>query len=156
MLANTSGIWHYDAPENRDILGDERYDRQFQLRSILSHGARMTLGSDFPADEMGREPLKGIQMGVTRQIYSDPGAPILAPAAERLTVEQCLEAYTINAAYGMHMEDRTGSIEVGKYADLVVLEKDLNEVPVHHMMNTRVLLTMLGGKPTYVNETFRF
>ena len=156
VLANTSGIWHYDAPENRDILGDERYDRQFQLRSILSHGARMTLGSDFPADEMGREPLKGIQMGVTRQIYSDPGAPILAPAAERLTVEQCLEAYTINAAYGMHMEDRTGSIEVGKYADLVVLEKDLNEVPVHHMMNTRVLLTMLGGKPTYVNEAFRF
>jgi len=154
VLANTSSIWHYDAPENRDILGDERYDHQFELQSILEHGARMTLGSDFPADEMGKEPLKGIQMGVTRQIYYDPNAPILEPASERLTIEQCLEAYTINAAYGMHMDDRIGSIEVGKYADLVVLERDLNEVPVHSIMDTKVLLTMLGGKATYVDEAF--
>ena len=154
VLANTSSIWHYDAPENRDILGDAQYDHQFELQSILSHGARMTLGSDFPADEMGKEPLKGIQMGVTRQIYNDPEAPILESAAERLTVEQCLEAYTINAAYGMQWDDKIGSIEVGKYADLVVLEKDLNEVPVHSIMNTKVLLTMMGGKPTYVNEAF--
>ena len=54
----------------------------------------------------------------------------------------------------MHWDDKIGSIEVGKYADLVVLEKDLNEVPVHSIMNTKVLLTMMGGKPTYVNEAF--
>ncbi len=149
VLANTSSIWHYDAPEAVTVLGNYRYTHQFQMQSILKHGARMTLGSDFPADEMGNEPLKGIQMGVTRQRFDDPEAPILKPEDERLTVQQCLEAYTINAAYGMHMDDKIGSLEVGKYADLVVLEKDLNEVEPHQIMNTRVLLTMLGGKPTY-------
>ena len=154
VLANTSSIWHYDAPEAEGALGTWRYHHQFRLQSILSHGARMTLGSDFPADEMGNEPLKGIQMGVTRQIFNNPEAPILESEAEKLTIEQCLEGYTINAAYGMHWDDKIGSIEVGKYADLVVLEKDLNEVPVHTIMDTKVLLTMLGGKPTYVNEEF--
>jgi len=149
VLANTSSIWHYDAPEAETVLGNYRYTHQFQMQSILEHGARMTLGSDFPADEMGNEPLKGIQMGVTRQLFLDDNAPILKPESERLTVQQCLEAYTINAAYGMHMDDKIGSIEVGKYADLVVLEKDLNEIDPHEIMNTPVLLTMLNGKPTY-------
>jgi len=156
VLANTSSIWHYDAPEAEPALGTWRYHHQFQLQSILKHGARMTLGSDFPADEMGNEPLKGIQMGVTRQIYNDPEAPILESADEKLTIQQCLEAYTINAAYGMHWDDKIGSIEVGKYADLVVLEKDLNEVEVHTIKDVKVLLTLLGGKPTYVNDEFDF
>ena len=51
----------------------------------------------------------------------------------------------------MHMEDKTGSLEVGKYADLVVLEKDLHAMDPHEIMDTKVLLTMLGGKPTYVD-----
>ena len=49
---------------------------------------------------------------------------MLEPKSEALTVEQCLAAYTINAAYGMHMEDKIGSLTVGKYADLVVLDGD--------------------------------
>lgn len=93
-------------------------------------------------------------MAVLGGIFNNPEAPILESEAEKLTIEQCLEGYTINAAYGMHWDDKIGSIEVGKYADLVVLEKDLNEVPVHTIMDTKVLLTMLGGKPTYVNEEF--
>jgi len=154
VLANTSSIWHYCAPEAEKLVGTKRFLHQFEMQSILEHGARMTLGSDYPFDEMGPEPLKGIQMGVTRQLYSNPEAPILEPASEKLTIEQCLAAYTIDAAYGMHLDDKIGSIEVGKYADLVVLEKDLNEIPVHSIMDTKVLLTMLNGKPTYVNEDF--
>ena len=151
VLANTSSIWHYYTPDAEPVLG-ELAKHQFEMNSIIHHGARMTLGSDYPFDEMGMEPLKGIQMGVTRQLSADE--PIMEPVSERLTIEQCLEAYTINAAYGMHWDDKTGSIEVGKYADLVVLEKDLNEVPVYNIVDTKVLLTMLAGKPTYVNEDF--
>ena len=79
---------------------------------------------------------------------------MLEPKSEALTVEQCLAAYTINAAYGMHMEDKIGSLTVGKYADLVVLEQDLTEIDPHEIMNVPVLLTMLNGEPTYINETF--
>lgn len=151
VLANTSSIWFYCAPEVEKLIGTKRYLHQFELQSIIQHGARMTLGSDYPFDEMGEEPLKGIQMGVTRQLFLEKDPPVMEPAGERLTVEQCLEAYTINAAYCMHMEDKTGSLEVGKYADLVVLEKDLLEMDPHEIMDTRVLLTMLGGKPTYID-----
>ena len=54
----------------------------------------------------------------------------------------------------MHMEDKIGSLTVGKYADLVVLEQDLTEIDPHEIMNVPVLLTMLNGEPTYINETF--
>lgn len=154
VLANTSSIWHYDYPEAIPSMGQYRFDHQFPLQSILRCGARMTLGSDFPADEMGCEPLKGIQMGVTRQIYSDPNAPIMQPESERLSVEQCLAAYTINAAYGMHMDDRTGSLTEGKYADLVVLERDITDIEPHDIMNVKVLLTMLEGRPTWRDDAF--
>lgn len=79
---------------------------------------------------------------------------MLEPKSEALTVEQCLAAYTINAAYGMHMEDKIGSLTVGKYADLVVLERDLNEIDPHEIMNVPVLLTMLNGRATFVSEAF--
>lgn len=154
VLANTSSIWFYDAPEVEESIGARRYRHQFELQSILKQGARMTLGSDYPFDEMGQEPLKGIQMGVTRQLFLEKDPPVLQPAGERLSVQQCLEGYTINAAYCMHLEDKTGSLEVGKYADLVVLERDLNEIDPHEIMNVPVLLTMLNGRATFVSEAF--
>ena len=58
VLANTSSIWFYDAPEVEESIGARRYRHQFELQSILKQGARMTLGSDYPFDEMGQEPLK--------------------------------------------------------------------------------------------------
>ena len=54
----------------------------------------------------------------------------------------------------MHWENKTGSLEVGKYADLVVLEQDLNEIDPHQIMHTKVLLTMMGGKATYAQGAF--
>lgn len=154
VLANLSSIWFYTAPDVTRILGEERVNRQYQVVSIMKEGGRITLGSDMPADELGHEPLKGIQMAVTRKLYLEPDAESLAEDFEKMTVHEALEAYTINPAYGMHWDDKIGSLEVGKYADLVILEKDLNEVAPDEIMNTKVLLTMVGGKTTYVNEAF--
>ena len=154
VLMNSSAIWFYCSPDITQILGEGRVDRQYQVVSVMKEGGRVTLGSDMPFDEMGDEPLKGVQMAVTRQLFSDPNAEVLAADFERMTVQEALEAYTINAAYGMHWEDKTGSLEVGKYADLVVLEKDLNEIDPHEIMNTQVLLTMMGGKTTYAQDAF--
>ena len=155
VLATLSSIWFYCAPDVTRILGEERVNRQYQVVSIMKEGGRITLGSDMPADELGHEPLKGIQMAVTRKLYLEQNAESLAEDFEKMTVHQALEAYTINAAYGMHMDDRTGSLEAGKYADLVVLEKDLNEIDPETIMDTRILLTMMGGRATYTDETFQ-
>lgn len=152
VLANLSSIWFYTAPDVTRILGEERVNRQYQVVSIMKEGGRITLGSDMPADELGHEPLKGIQMAVTRKLYLEPEAESLAEDFEKMTVHEALEAYTINPAYGMHWDDRIGSLEVGKYADLVILEKDLNEVAPDEIMNTKILLTMVGGKVTYMDD----
>lgn len=154
VLANLSSIWFYCAPDVTRILGEERVNRQYQVVSIMKEGGRITLGSDMPADELGHEPLKGIQMAVTRKLYLEPDAESLAEDFEKMTVHEALEAYTINPAYGMHWDDRIGSLEVGKYADLVILEKDLHEVAPDEIMNTKVLLTMVGGKVAYADEAF--
>lgn len=154
VLANLSSIWFYCAPDVTRILGEERVNRQYQVVSIMNEGGRITLGSDMPADELGHEPLKGIQMAVTRKLYLEPDAESLKEDFEKMTVHQALEAYTINAAYGMHMDDRIGSLEVGKYADLVVLEQDLNEIDPETILDTKILLTMMGGKITYNDEGY--
>lgn len=150
VIANTTCVWHYGIPEMTKVIG-ERANRTFRIQSLIKEGARMSLGSDKPVDEFGAEPVRGIQMGVTRQMYNDPQAPVLLPEEEKLSVQQCLEGYTINAAYEMHMDDKLGSIEAGKYADLTVLEKDLFEVPVSDLYKTKTVLTMKGGSITYKN-----
>lgn len=151
VIANTSCVWHYGNDEMVKIIG-ERSNRQFRMLSLIKEGARVSLGSDKPVDEYGPEPLKGIQMGVTRQYYGDSNSPVLVPESERLSIQQCLEGYTINAAYQMHMDDKLGSIEQGKYADIIVLEKDLFEIPVWDIHKTKVVMTMKNGKITYQSE----
>ncbi|MGN0704271.1 MAG: amidohydrolase [Lentihominibacter sp.] len=148
VIANTTGVWHYGNPDINKLIGD-RADEQFRMLSIIKEGARMSLGSDKPVDEYGPEPLKSIQVAVTRQLYNDPDAPILEPQSEKLSIQQCLEGFTVNAAYQMHMEDKLGTIEAGKYADLVILGKDIFEIPVQEIYNTPVIMTIKNGEITY-------
>lgn len=150
VIVNTTGSWHCENLGMEKVIG-ERVNKQFRILSLIKEGARMSLGSDKPVDQLGAEPVKGIQMAVTRKVCDDSAAPILEPESEKLSIHQCLEGYTINAAYEMHMEDKLGSIEPGKYADLTVLEKDIFEIPVYEMYKTKTMLTMKGGKITYRN-----
>ena len=77
---------------------------------------------------------------------------MLAPFEEKLTVEDGIRSYTINNAYQMHMDDRLGSIEAGKYADLVILEKNIFEVPVSEIHKVKVCETIMDGKTIYKAE----
>ena len=112
----------------------------------------MGQGSDFPVDEYGREPLKGIEMGCLRQLFGHPELPVLRPYEERLSVEDGIASYTMNNAYQMHMEDRLGSIEVGKYADLVILEKNLLDIPVSEIHKVKICETIMNGETTFKSE----
>jgi predicted amidohydrolase YtcJ len=73
----------------------------------------------------------------------------MPPDAERITLDQALRAQTLAGAHVLHMEDRIGSLKPGKLADLVVLERDLHDVPPGEVSRVRVQLTMMNGKVTH-------
>ena len=148
VIANTTCVWHYGNPDMEAVIGD-RQNHVFRMKSIINGGARMGQGSDFPVDEFGREPLKGIEMGCTRQLFDHPELPVLEPYEEKLSVDDGIASYTINNAYQMHMEDKLGSIEAGKLADLVILEKNLFEVPLSEIHKVKVCETIMDGNTTY-------
>ena len=103
-------------------------------------------GSDWAVSTMN--PLVAIETAIRRE---DPENVItgVLNAAERMDLDEMLRAYTINAAYLMHQENTTGSIQVGKAADLIVLEQNLFNIPVDAIGDVRVLRTMIDGVTVY-------
>lgn len=145
VIANTTGVWHYGNSDIDKIIGLKRAARQFTMKDIIEGGGRMSLGSDRPVDEYGPQPLNGIEVAVTRKLMDNHDAPVLLPEDQCLTVQQCLEGYTINGAYQMRMEDKTGTIEEGKYADLVVLGKNIFDTPQEEIHKIPVDMTIFNG-----------
>jgi predicted amidohydrolase YtcJ len=106
----------------------------------------VAFGSDWSVSSL--VPLEGMQVAVTRQSPDGEPSEVMQPD-EVIDLPQALAAYTIGAAYAMGLEKETGSIEVGKRADLVVLDRNVFEVPVRRLGQTRVLMTLLDGKLVY-------
>ena len=124
-------------------FGAERLERMFAARSFLNAGIVVAAHSDYPAALY--PPLMGIQAMVTRT--SANGQPI--GLSQKISVIEALKLYTINAAYHTFEESILGSIEPGKLADLVVLGKDILEVPTSTIKDIPVEITMVGGKIAY-------
>ncbi|MCC0564332.1 amidohydrolase [Brevibacillus borstelensis] len=134
-------------------LGQERADREYPMKSFIAAGVHMASSSDYPVTQEF-SPLDGIERGVTRAEHgsTDPG-DILWPE-ERATLADMIASFTIEGAYANFLENETGSIEIGKKADLVVLEKNLFEIPATQINETKVLLTLFEGKPVYRDSSF--
>lgn len=131
------------------VLGEERAENQLPMKSFFDAGVVVTAASDYPVVKPAY-PLIGMQKGVLRQL---PGQPdTLHGAAERVSVEQMIEATTINEAYQLLCDDRLGSIAVGKEADLVVLGDDITQCEPEHIEDAPVLGTMIGGEWVYVRS----
>ncbi|WCS28267.1 amidohydrolase family protein [Methylobacterium sp. NMS14P] len=113
----------------------------------MKQGGRVSFGTDWPAAGYVSTyaPLTSIQVGVTRQLVGRPDAPVLSPAEERLTVAEAIHANTMGAAYQLRMDDRIGSVEVGKRADLIVLDRNILAIDPHEIHRTQVVLTMMDG-----------
>jgi predicted amidohydrolase YtcJ len=149
VIAQTTPSWLEFDVVAQEALGEERFHHLYPLRSILAAGARLTLGSDYPASWIGvngLSPLFNIEMGVTRQPAGEPDFAVQPLVSERITVAQAIRGYTLDAAYQLEREDQLGSIEVGKQADLVVLDRNLLEIDPYTIHQTRVELTMVNGK----------
>jgi hypothetical protein len=154
VIAQSSAQWAVLDPAFVGItqkrLGS-RTSRIFSYRAILQQGGRFALGTDWPAASYYStyKPLDGIEVAVTRQVIGEKSAPVLPPVTERLDLAQALRANTLDAAHVLRLEKVTGSIEVGKYADLAVLERNLFDVPANEIHATPVLLTMMNGRVTH-------
>jgi len=137
----------YDLPR----LGAERARWLYPHKTMLAEGARIAWGTDWPVSTLS--PLEGIETALTRRYLGglDPsGQPDHSWAPEELiSLEQALAAYTIAGAWLAFEEKERGSIEVGKRADLVLLEKNLFEVPLLEIHTVRVEMTLLDGRVIY-------
>ncbi|MFC4310311.1 amidohydrolase [Steroidobacter flavus] len=130
----------------RDRVGPARMEHMYPVMSLLKAGGKVAYGSDWPV--ASANPLEGIEVALTRLAPGSTGGELLAPD-ERVTLEQAIESYTIDSAYAMHLEDRSGSLVAGKSADLVVLDQDLFKIPANQIAKTKVLLTMFAGEAVY-------
>ena len=125
------------------LFGPERGSRWMPAGSAVATGMRISLHNDPPVTP--EEPLRNISVAVTR---TAPSGRVLAPE-ERLTVEQAIRAQTIDAAWQLFADDVTGSLEVGKYADMVVLSADPRTVPPERIADLEVRATYLAGRQVY-------
>ncbi len=140
--ADTLEVWLKNA-------GVQREPRAFAWQSIAQGGGRLAFGSDWPVVTIS--PWPGVQTALTRQTTDNQPVGGFVPA-QRLTLEQAIEAYTMGVAYSGKRERTEGSIEPGKHADIIVVDQDLFHIDPHKIDKTQVLLTMVGGKIVYQSE----
>jgi len=155
VIAQSTPLWASYDTYGEQFVSENQFQRFWRYKSLEDAGARLTFGSDFPASgagTLGLSPVVQIEMGHTRQEYGEPDAPIQPRESERLSVESLVRGFTIDAAYQLHMEDQIGSIEVGKKADLVVLDQDIFEVDPYAIHATEVLLTIMDGQVVYARN----
>jgi predicted amidohydrolase YtcJ len=124
----------------------ERIRTTYAFRSLLDAGATLAFGSDWTVAPLN--PLQGIYAAVTRRTLdgAHPGGWV---PEQRIRVEEALAAYTAQSAYASYMENETGTLAVGKYADLVVLSEDILAIDPVRIGDVKVDLTMVDGEVVY-------
>jgi predicted amidohydrolase YtcJ len=128
------------------LIGPERARTTYAFRSLLDAHTRLAFGSDW--DVAPPTPLEGIYAAVTRRTLDDKNPEGWVPQ-QKITVEEALRAYTSDAAYAGFAERRKGTLEVGKLADFVLLDRDLTRIPAPEIRHVRVLATVVGGETVY-------
>ena len=130
-------------------IDDSLYERLFPAAELWRAGGLIAGGSDYPVDPL--LPFVQIETAVDHTGEAVPGVfpGALSPREAIPDLLAVIKMHTINSAYQLHQERNLGSIEVGKLADLIVLSQNLFDVPTEKISDTKVLLTMLGGKVVY-------
>jgi predicted amidohydrolase YtcJ len=150
VIANFQPLWAY-ADEyitklTIPFLGPERSARLYPIGTLYRSGAVIAFGSDWYVSSPN--PLEEIQVAVT---CMGPAGETHTPfvPGERINLPEALAAFTINAAYTNRLEKTTGSIEVGKNADLIVLDHSLFAIQATEIDKSEVLLTLFGGRAVH-------
>jgi len=148
VTADFQPLWAFADPYIVELtlprVGAARTPWIYPIHSVLKTGARLAFGSDWSVSSVN--PLEGIEVAVTRMgPQGETTEPFLPD--ERIGLADAIAAYTIGAAYVNHLDDRTGTIEAGKLADLIVLDRNLFKIEPTQISDAKVLLTLLAGRP---------
>src|SRR6266571_4982455 len=142
-----------DMPWAEKRVGPERIKGAYAWRSLLATGVHLPLSSDFPGETLN--PFYGIYAAITRQDPNGNPAGGWYPE-QRLTLNEALRGYTIEAAYAEFEEQAKGSTERGKLADFTVISRDINRLAAKEILSIHVLKTFIGGKLVYDADTERY
>ncbi len=155
VCANFQPYWAFADPYitkcTVPVLGASRTNQLYRIASMLKTSAVVAAGSDWPVSTLN--PLDAIEIAITRRALGNTKDASWIPD-ERASLKEMLAAYTINGAYVNHEEKETGSLEVGKSADFVVLDKNLFKLSADQIHTTHVLWTFLQGKAVYRQDGF--
>lgn len=146
-------LWAYPDPAVMEMdvpmLGEERTWQMYPLASVQESGGRLVGGSDYWVTDL--DPLLAIETAITRQDpWTNEGATLNMD--ESVDLETMIAAYTINGAYQMRLETEQGSIEVGKRADLIVIDRNLFDIPPSEISDATVTMTIFDGRTVYQQE----
>lgn len=156
VIPSFQPLWAYpDDYINRltvPVLGPERSRWLYPIGSVARSGAHLAVGSDWPVTSMN--PLEAIQVAVTRRGPTEAAGPAWIPE-QTVDLGTILRAYTLGGAYAAGDEANTGTLEVGKAADLIVLDRDLHRIPLSEIHGVKVLLTIFEGREVWRAPEFR-
>jgi predicted amidohydrolase YtcJ len=136
----------------RDYLGPQRFRYVEPAGFLDAAGARVAYGSDWPVDPL--DEWFALKVGVTRTNAPDSGYSGRLGEDPGLSRQAVLRAITMNSSYELHQEDKTGSLEVGKFADFIVLDRNVLSIPAEQIADVKVLQTVVGGQLVFQHKTF--
>ena len=143
--------WSDNIPQALEKLGAHRVDTQYQqVKGAIDQGVTVSISADVPStpSELAGA-LMQMEAAITRKDPTDPDSAMAPPASQAISVAEGIRAVTIDPAWQVRMEDKVGSITVGKYADLVILEGNLFKIDTSDIADTKVLGTMMNGAFTH-------
>jgi hypothetical protein len=150
--------WEKQAPDTmegaRDYLGPSRFKYMEPAAFLADAGARIAYGSDWPVDPLNE--WFALKVGVTRTNAPQPNGKYAGRLSEDkgLSRQAVLRAITMNSSYELHQDLLTGSLEVGKLADLIVLDRNFFDIPAEQIADIKVLRTVVGGRVVYEADNF--
>jgi predicted amidohydrolase YtcJ len=130
-------------------IGPERSKGAYAWRTFLNNGVRLAFGTDYPVETIN--PMRGLHACVTRELPDGTPAGGWQPQ-EKISMDECIAAYTAGSAYAEFEEGKKGRIAPGQVADIVVLSADVTRIPAAQIMKTEVLQTYAGGRLVYAKK----
>ena len=150
VVANFSPVIYYRSPEMsffERAVGAEAMKYFASVKKVMDSGAHVSIGSDWPTGVVDANPLRMLQVLVTRKNPYEKTAD--EPLGDAISLEDAIRVMTLGGAYSMRKESELGSIEKGKAADLIVLDRNLFEIDPGTIIDTKVVYTVFGGKIVY-------
>lgn len=158
VIANITPSWHNDGNGSYvENVGKTRAEKVLRVMPLIDQETVVSASSNAVVDMRGESesavalvsPLVGIESAYTRQALGNANGAIMLPLDERIPLKKMIEAYTMNGAVQLGLEKEIGSLEVGKRADLVVLDKNLFDIDKYQIHQVKVEMTVMDGGMVY-------